>query len=74
MYIFAVPNLYSRQRLEDAEAEFLEMFKAVRQQQCRMSPLSTARTPYRSQKGSFLRKTATPKGRGLFFYNTLSII
>ena len=56
MYIFAVPNLYSRQRLEDAEAEFLEMFKAVRQQQCRMS-----------QKGSFLRKTATPKGRGLFF-------
>ena len=30
---FAVPNLYSRQRLADAEAEFFEMLKAVRQQQ-----------------------------------------
>jgi len=62
MYIFAVPNLYSRQRLEDAEAEFLVMFKAVRQQQCRMSPLSTARTPYRSQKRVFLAKNRDSKG------------
>ena len=67
MPIFAVPNLYSRQRLADAEAEFFEMFKAVRQQQCRMSPLSTARTPYRSQKRVFLAKNRDSKGPRSFF-------
>ena len=29
-----------------AEAEFLVYVKAVRQQRCRMSPLSTTRNPY----------------------------
>ena len=40
----------------DAEAEFLGYFKAVRQQQCRMSPLSTARNPYRLFIWVFLAK------------------
>ena len=34
----------------DAEAEFLVSIKAVRQQKCRMSPLTTIRTPYRRSK------------------------
>ena len=47
MYIFAAVSA-DRQRLVDAEAEFLGLLKAVRQQKCRMSPLSTTRNPYRA--------------------------
>ena len=41
----------------DAEAEFLVSIKAVRQQKCRMSPLSTTRNPYHRHK-RILAKTA----------------
>ena len=50
IYLFSRYNKAYRKRLVAAEAEFLVSIKAVRQQRCRMSPLSTIRTPYRGPK------------------------
>ena len=49
-YLFLRYNKAYRKRLVAAEAEFLVSIKAVRQQRCRMSPLSTIRNPYRGPK------------------------
>ena len=69
MYIFAAVSA-DRQRLMDAEAEFLGLLKAVRQQKCRMSPLSTTRNPYRRHK-RILAKTAAFRPRSSNFYMSL---
>jgi len=50
IYLSSRYNKASWKRLVAAEAEFLVSIKAVRQQKCRMSPLTTIRTPYRRSK------------------------
>jgi len=50
IYLSLRYNKASWKRLVAAEAEFLVSIKAVRQQKCRMSPLTTIRTPYRRSK------------------------
>jgi hypothetical protein len=71
MYIFAAVSA-NRQRLVDAEAEFLGLLKAVRQQKCRMSPLSTTRNPYRAADSLSCEKPRRLP-RSFFLYRIQSI-
>lgn len=50
MSTFAVHFLSCRKRLAGAEAEFLVLSQGRQAAEMPVSPLSTARTPYRMQK------------------------
>ena len=74
MHIFAAVSA-GWKRLVDAEAEFLGVLKAVRQQKCRMSPLTTIRNPYRQMQNVFLAKNRDPRGpRSSFIPKAMNIL
>lgn len=70
MSTFAVHFLSCRKRLAGAEAEFLVLSQGRQAAEMPVSPLSTARTPYRTKKVNATQKS-TALGialkRGIFF-------